>query len=424
MTFNPARARVPVTAKKQRKPKVRLNFFYENKLGLAEAEAVVGVLRSQQLTLLEGFQVQKFERAFAEHVGARHAIAVNSGTAALHVALAAAGVSTGDEVITSPFTFMASASCILHNNAIPVFADVQEDTLNIDPESVRQRVTDKTKAIIPVHLAGLPADMDPILEVAEEHGLVVIEDACQAHDATYKGKKVGTMGLCGTFSFYPSKNMTTGEGGMIVTDDDEFAEQCRRFRHHGEREWYVYDRLGWNYRMTEIQAAIGLVQLKKLKRMVRVRQANGNYLNEALARLGVKWVEPILAPEGSVHSYNWWGGRLRLPEGVDPVDYVNALNKGRVELDDKVLVGSAFTRVLYPHPLYLTRVFQEKVAYKHDCPWSCPHWGGSVSYEPGTCPTVEKICREVIGIDVHPGLTRDHLDYVAHRMKQVEQEGL
>ncbi|MHA1733699.1 MAG: DegT/DnrJ/EryC1/StrS family aminotransferase [Promethearchaeota archaeon] len=407
--------------KKARKKKVRLNFFYEKKLDLAEAEAVMSVLKSQQLTLLEGFGVQKFEKAFAEYMGVEHAVGVNSGTAALHVAIAAAGISTGDEVITSPFTFMASASSILHNNAIPVFADVQEDTLNIDPDDVRRKVTEKTKAIIPVHLAGLPADMDPILEIAREHDLVVIEDACQAHDAVYKGKKVGTMGDFGTFSFYPSKNMTTGEGGMVVTNNDEYAEQCRMVRHHGEREWYIYDRLGWNYRMTEIQAAIGTAQLKKLRRFVRVRKENGAYLNRKLEELGVEWVKPIKAPDDCEHSYNWWGARLQLPEGSNVDDYVNQLNKGRVELDDKILIGSAFTKPIYPHPLYATKVFQERATYKHGCPWTCPFYGGSVSYAPGSCPNVEKLCPVVIGVDMHPEITRDHLDYIAHRMKAIEE---
>lgn len=376
-----------------------------------EIEAVVGVLRSQKLTLLEGFQTRHFERQFAEWVGSKHAIAVNSGTAALHVALAAANISTGDEVIIPPFTFIATASSALHNNAIPVFADIDPDTFNIDPADVRAKITQNTRAIVPVHLAGNPCDVGEILAIAREHALVVIEDACQAHGAEWEGRKVGTWGDLGTFSFYPTKNMTTGEGGMVVTDDDALAEQARLFRHHGESSWYVYDRLGWNYRMTEVQAAIGSIQVDKLDQFVETRRDLGSYLAKLLPEVGVQWVHPQAVHPAARPSYNWWAARLDLPAHVSRDEYLATLNAER-----------NLTHVIYPQPLYECAVFQEKRAYKHGCPWSCPfHEGAVVEYPPGICPTVERVCPQILYIDMHPGLRRTHMDYIAHRMRITEE---
>jgi perosamine synthetase len=238
-----------------------------------DIQAVVGILRSDWITT--GPKVAEFEEAFARYVGAKHAVAFSSGTAALHGAAYAAGLQPGDEAITTPMTFCATANCILYQRAVPVFADVTSDTLNINPEEVAGRITEKTKAIIPVDYSGHPADLDPIRDLAEENGLIVIEDACHALGATYKGRQVG--GICDmtVFSFHPVKHITTGEGGMVATDDEEVAAKLRLLRNHGivgdarqrqaNGQWYyeMVD-LGYNYRLTDIGCALGLSQLKKL----------------------------------------------------------------------------------------------------------------------------------------------------------------
>jgi perosamine synthetase len=239
----------------------------------ADIQAVVRVLQSDWITT--GPRVSEFEEAFAARVCAKHAVSFSSGTAALHGAANASGLQPGDEAITTPMTFCATANCILYQGATPVFADVEADTLNINPEEVASRITEKTKAIIPVDYAGHPADLDPIRELAEDKGLVVIEDACHALGAEYRGQRVGGISDMTVFSFHPVKHITTGEGGMVTTDDDDTAARLQRFRNHGiegdarqrqaKGQWYyeMID-LGYNYRLTDIGCALGLSQLKKL----------------------------------------------------------------------------------------------------------------------------------------------------------------
>jgi len=237
--------------------------------------AVVQVLKSDWITT--GPKVAEFEGAFAALVGSKYAVSLSSGTAALHAAAYAAGLESGDEVITTPMTFCATANCALYRGATPVFADVSADTLNIDPNEIAARITNKTKAIIPVDFAGHPADLDPILELAEEMSLIVIEDACHALGAEYKGQSVGSICDMTVFSFHPVKHITTGEGGMVSTDDEEKAARMRRFRNHraiagdarqrqAKGQWY-YEMadLGYNYRLTDIGCALGLSQMRKLE---------------------------------------------------------------------------------------------------------------------------------------------------------------
>lgn len=238
-----------------------------------DVRVVVEVLRSYWITT--GPKVAEFEEAFAERVGARYAVSFSSGTAALHGAAFAAGLGSGDEAITTPMTFCATANCVVYQGARPVFADVCPDTLNLDPDEVARRVTSHTKAVLPVDYAGHPADLDPLLELADRHGLVVIEDACHALGAEYKGRRVGSISHMTVFSFHPVKHITTGEGGMVTTDDAELAQRLRMFRNHGidsdarqrqaEGQWY-YEMvsLGYNYRLTDIGCALGLSQLRKL----------------------------------------------------------------------------------------------------------------------------------------------------------------
>ena len=359
-----------------------------------EQKAVIEVMKSQLLTLLAGNVVKSFEREFAEYIGVKHAIAVNSGTAALHVAIAALNIGPGDEVIVSPFTFIATASSVLHNNAIPIFADIDNSTYTLEPDSVKVKITDRTKAIIPVHLAGITADMDPLLEIAKENNIAVIEDACQSHGAKYKGKQVGSIGDLGTFSFYPSKNMTTGEGGIITTNSDKLAEQCRLLRHHGEPSWYVYNRLGWNYRMTEIQGAIGRVQLKKLNGYIKIRNDNAKYVSEAIRN--IEGIDPPFVPDYCEPAFNYWIGRIH-PEiiGLNKPQFLEKFPGGKV---------------LYPKPLYRTKLFLEKVAYPKGCPWSCPFYGKEIDYSRIDLPTVDKVASEIFALDIHPKMTKADLD--------------
>lgn len=252
-----------------------------------DIQAVVEALRSDWLTC--GPKVAEFEEALAEWVGAKQAISFSSGTAALHAAAFAAGLQAGDEAITSPLTFVATANCVLYQGATPVFADVSSDTLNLDPEQVAARITPHTKAILPVDYAGHPSDLDAILRLADRHGQVVIEDACHALGAEYGGRKVGPIAHMTVFSFHPVKHLTTGEGGMVVTDNTEFAETLRRFRNHGINrdarhrhvagQWhYEMTMLGFNYRLTDIACALGLQQLKRLEsNLARRRQIAARY---------------------------------------------------------------------------------------------------------------------------------------------------
>lgn len=262
--------------------------------------AVVQVLKSDWITT--GPKVAEFEGAFAALVGSKYAVSLSSGTAALHAAAYAAGLESGDEVITTPMTFCATANCALYRGATPVFADVSADTLNIDPNEIAARITNKTKAIIPVDFAGHPADLDPILELAEEMSLIVIEDACHALGAEYKGQSVGSICDMTVFSFHPVKHITTGEGGMVSTDDEEKAARMRQFRNHGiagdarqrqaKGQWY-YEMadLGYNYRLTDIGCALGLSQMRKLEGNLSRRRRIAD-----LYRAGLKDIPGIILP--------------------------------------------------------------------------------------------------------------------------------
>lgn len=258
-------------------------------IGKEEIAAVTRVLESGMLA--QGEVVEEFEDKFAAYIGTDNAIATNSGTSALHTALAAQGIKEGDEVITTAFSFFATASCVLMQNATPVFVDIDPKTYNIDQALIEAKISDRTKAIIPVHLYGQPCEMREIRDIAKANNLAVIEDAAQAHGAEYKAKKVGAIGDIGVFSFYSTKNIITGEGGMITTDNEEIAERARLIRNHGQSRRYFHDCLGYNYRMTNIAAAIGLVQLKKIDTLSLRRMSNARYYGE---QLNVK--KPFVSP--------------------------------------------------------------------------------------------------------------------------------
>jgi len=359
-----------------------------------EQEEVIKVMESQMLTLLHGKYVKNFEKDFSDYIGVEHAIGVNTGTAALHIAIAALEIGPGDEVIVPPFTFIATASSILHNNAIPIFADIDNKSYTLDPRSVKEKITNRTKAIIPVHLAGIAADMANLIDLAKDNNLYIIEDACQSIGAKYNGSRVGSIGDIGCFSFYPSKNITTGEGGMITTNNKELAEKCRLLRHHGEPSWYVYNRLGYNYRMTEIQAAIGKVQLKKIEQFIKIRNRNAQYLTDGMK--DTKGIDPPFVPDYCDPAFNYWIGRIH-PNliGLNKTQFIEKFPK---------------SKILYPIPLYKTKLFQQKIAYPKGCPWSCPFYGQDIDYTKLSLPIVEKITSEIFALDIHPKVPQEDLD--------------
>ena len=350
-------------------------------IGEEEIENVVEVLKSGMIA--QGPKVMEFEEKFANWIGAKYGIATNSGTSALHVALLACGIGEGDEVITTPFTFIASGNAIVYTGATPVFADIDLDTYTIDPDSIEDLITDKTKAILPVQLYGQAADMDKIREIAEKHDLKIIEDAAQAHGAEYNGEKVGTLGDMACFSFYPTKNMTTSEGGMITTDDEELAKKAQMFRAHGASERYHHDEIGYNFRMTDIAAAIGLAQLNVIDEFNNKRINNANYLNEQL-----KDVEGIVSPKSPDNYKHVYHQYTILVEKGNRDDWVEFLtNKG---------IG---TGIHYPIPLYNQPIYKK------------------LGIE-GDCPLAEKAADNVISLPVHPSLTKEDLDLVVDAVKE------
>ena len=393
-------------------------------IGEEEVNAVIEVLKSGHLStfaappsefFLGGKKIREFEANFAAYHGTKHAVAVNSGTAALHVALAAAGIGPGDEVVTTPYSFTSSASSILMHNAIPTFADVHLKTFNIEPSEIRKAITPRTTAILVVHLLGNPAEMDEIIEIAEEHKLTVIEDCAQSLGAKYKNKLVGTIGHIGTFSFQETKNIATGEGGMVITNDDELAERCRLFRNHGEmasskERSYLSSVLGWNYRMTEVEAAIGNEQLKKLDKFNETRIKNAKYLNSKLCK--IDGIGVPLERENTKHVYHIYGlfydGKVI---GIKRKDFVDALKAEGIPC----YIG-------YPHPLYKNLIFTEKKAYgKVQCPFSCNHYAGNVDYTKVSCQNAEKLCNEhAVWIPViRPPCTEDDMDEIVRAIEKI-----
>ncbi len=288
-----------------------------------DIQAVVDVLKSDWITT--GPRVREFEEKFAEYVGTDHAIAVSSGTAALHAAVYAAGIEADDEVITTPYTFVATANCVLYQGGTPVFADIREDTLNIDPTEIKKKINDKTRAIIPVDFAGQPCDYDQIIEIAKERDLVVIEDAAHALGGEYRKKKIGSIADMTVFSFHPVKHITTGEGGMITTDSEKYAERLRRFRNHGitteakQREeqgswFYEMVDLGYNYRMTDFQCALGIRQLEKIDMFIERRGSIADRYNTELS--DVAEIEIPVVGSDIKHAWHLYIILLNLVESV------------------------------------------------------------------------------------------------------------
>ncbi|WP_247010601.1 DegT/DnrJ/EryC1/StrS family aminotransferase [Halorientalis litorea] len=347
-------------------------------LGTRESQRVAEVVESGRLAA--GETVTAFEEAFAEFCGADTGVATSNGTTALHAALEALGIGEGDRVITTPFSFIASANAIRLAGAEPVFADIDYETYNLDPHAVEATIRQHdgdVDALLVVHLYGLPAAMEALTDIADTYDLAVVEDACQAHGARYRGDHVGTIGDIGCFSFYPTKNMTTGEGGAIVTDREAIAERARRYVNHGRDGGDSHVDVGHNFRMTNVAAALGMVQLERLPSFNRARRANAEYLTEALEKSPVV---PPVEPDGRRHVYHQYTVR------VDDRDTVR-------ERLDEVGIG---TGVYYPTPIHRQPAYDETTA---------------------TAPVAEHAAGEVLSLPVHPNCPEAALDTAASVLK-------
>lgn len=355
-------------------------------VGEDEVRAVSAVVRSGQLAA--GPEVAAFEREFAAVLDVPHAVALNSGTAANHAALEALGIGDGDEVLTTPFTFAATATPILMQRAIPRFADIDPRTFDLDLGAARAALGPRTKAVVLVDLFGLPVE-PARLEPLRARGLALLEDACQAIGATRDGRIAGTLGDAGTFSFYATKNVMAGEGGMLVTADAALAAAARRFRNHGQSERYNYERLGYNYRMTDMSAAIGRVQLGRLSAISAARRANAAFYDAALA--GIPGIATPFVPPGVEHAYHQYSLL------IDPELTPNGAGRDAVRafLNERE-VGSG---IYYPVPLHLHPVFAR------------------FGYGPGDFPVAERVASQILALPVHPRLEREQLTWVARAVR-------
>jgi len=346
-----------------------------------EEEAILGVLRSGSWFL--GERVAEFERTFTEYCEAKHGVSVSSGTVALQVALEAAGVVLGDEVIVPSYTFIATASSVALVGGVPVFVDVDPDTYLIDPAAVEAAITEKTKAIIAVHIAGQPADLDALTAIAAKHGVLLIEDSAQAHAAAWKGRRVGAIGDLGTFSFQASKNLNAGEGGFIVTDDEELQLRAWSIHNCGRApggEWYEHPLVGGNYRLTEMQAALALSQLRRLDEQTEKRTHSAALLTEQLSE--IEGIRPLAVDERVTrHAFHLYVFRYD----------ADAFGGASREQFLKALTAEGIPCAAGYKPLYREPAFQARFS---DFPLSSPAFGGRPNYSGVHCPVTERICAD------------------------------
>jgi perosamine synthetase len=349
-----------------------------------DVEAVAKAVREKRLS--QGEYVETFERKFADYLGCDYALATMNGTSALHLAVCALGLGKGDEVIVPSFTFVASANCILYVGAKPIFVDIDEKSLNMDPAKVEEVVSKKTKAIIVVHYGGQTADMDPILEIAGNKGIHVIEDASEAHGATYKGREAGSMGDVSCFSFYPNKNMTTGEGGMLVTSNKQVAEKARILRSHGQDSRFHHIMLGFNYKMMDMQAALGLVQFKRLNQVIQMKKEAAAYYDFLLS--GIDEIElPYVMPNAS-HTYMFYTIKLKGESIRDRI---------KQHLADLYVE----TTIAFP-PVHLQPFYKSMFGYKE-----------------GDLPVTEECAKRVLSLPMYSHLQREDQQFIVKSIKEV-----
>ncbi|MCD4831383.1 MAG: DegT/DnrJ/EryC1/StrS family aminotransferase [Anaerohalosphaeraceae bacterium] len=353
-----------------------------------EIAAVVDVLKSPNLAL--GPKMVEFEQKMAEYVGRKYAVSANSGTSALYLCLLALGVGPGDEVITTPFTFIASTNCILMAGAEPIFVDVDPETLNIDYAKIEEKITAKTKAILPVAVFGNPAGLDKAYEIAQKHNLPVVEDSCEALGSGIGGRKVGTFGTMSTFAFYPNKQVTTGEGGMIVTDDKSLADMCVSLRNQGRGAgggWLAHERMGYNFRLSDINAALGVVQLSRIDEFIEKRKIVAGWYQEILA--GEKRVVVPQAPQGCEMS--WFVFVVRVVDEL--IEKRNDILKAM--FDEEIQVSNYFP------PVTLQPFMVEQFGYKD-----------------GDFPVTDKICKSTIALPFYNNLSRDDVELVCSTLSE------
>jgi perosamine synthetase len=353
----------------------------------AEIDAVNEVLNTRWLSM--GSKIGEFEKAFAHYLGPVHAIAVNSGTSGLHLAVIAAGVDAGDEVISPSFGFIASANCVLYQRARPVFVDIDPLTGNIDPNLIEDAITARTKAIIPVHTFGQPADMDPILEIAQKHHLAVIEDACEAIGAEYKGRRAGTMGDAAVFAFYPNKQMTTGEGGMIIADNEDWANLFRSLRNQGRDifdAWLNHTRLGYNYRLDEMSAALGLAQIRRIEELLAKRDQVAQWYND-----GIDQIDGIQKPYivETTTRMSWFVYVIQCKDHVSRNRLMGYLDKQGIPSRP------------YFTPIHLQPFYQQQFGWKR-----------------GDLPHTEKAGDTFLALPFSGVMTKEQVDYVCDQLRQ------
>lgn len=405
-------------------PPVRVTpFLTQNTVGEEEKRAVMEVLDSGVLSqflgepsqdFYGGPQVRRTEQAFADYFGTKFAVTTNSATTALHAAVAACGLGPGDEVIVPPFTMTASATVILMQNAVPVFADIHPDTFCLDPAAVRRAVTPWTRAIMMVDLFGQPAHWDEIRNIAREHDLRIIEDAAQAANARYRGTLAGALGDVGVISLNYHKIIHCGEGGVLLTSDPELAQRAQLFRNHGEAVVEDFDlpnianAFGSNYRMTEIEAGIARIQLTRLEGLFEHRSRLAHYLTNRLA--GLPGIVPPTIEPNVTSAYYMYTVKLSTELGVRRKTFVAALNA------EGIPFGEGYVR-----PLYLQPMYQQRSAYNRGCPWTCGHYQGTVSYERGLCPVAERLHEQelIVAMVCHPPQTEADMDDIATAFEKV-----
>lgn len=373
-------------------------------LGDDERKNIAEVMESGRF--VQGPFVKQFEEKWADYVGVDHAVAVTNGTVAIQLALNALGLEPGDEVIVPSLTFGSTATAVVHQGGIPVFADIDRDLYTLDHHDLERCISDRTVAIMPVHLYGQPAEMDEIREFAESRDIAVIEDAAQAHGAKYRGNRVGSIGDVGCFSFYATKNITSGEGGMVTTDDEELAEELRSLRNHGLANRDTHEQMGYNYRMSELHAAVGAKQVERLPEFNAKRRRISERLADELGDLD--WLEPVTVPEYVDHAYFWAPFEVRTDViGLSGKKVWRQLKKRGVE-----------TRHRYNKPLYEQPVFVEHEGFNSDFPWS--ENDGDHDYSSLSLPNVEDVVGKMIGLPNHPGLKEEEVEYVIETVREFE----